>query len=198
MALECGAGCVLWFHYGGEHKGADKWNAQGVGHYLVMFCEGVFADVQPQLLIEVFEEDAAHIVAVGNDYGVFVAQCPEVGEGWPKHGVSRNIGVSALLVVVVEVGLDRCDVAQNTVLWQVWLYLLEYLKGIFECHGIYDKVGREVVNLIGRGEALCVVHEAQTFGVGVVYSCFVVKAEQVNKERPHFACPENQYLHYIF
>ena len=34
-----------------------------------MFLEGVFVDVQSELLIEVLEEDAPHIVALADDDG---------------------------------------------------------------------------------------------------------------------------------
>ena len=39
-----------------------------------MLVEGVFEDVELELLVEVLEEDAAQVVALGDDDGVLVAQ----------------------------------------------------------------------------------------------------------------------------
>ena len=48
VALEGGAGGVLMLHDGGEDEGADKRDAQRVGHRFVVLVEGVLAHVQPE------------------------------------------------------------------------------------------------------------------------------------------------------
>ena len=100
-------------------------------------------------------------------------------------------GVAALLVVVEEVGLHRGDVAQYAVAGQVRLHLLEDIKGMLERYGVDNEVGLEGINLVHRGEALGVVHKAQSPGVDIENCCLVLKAEQVNEEGAHFAGSEN-------
>ena len=46
VALEGGAWCVLMFHDGSKGEGGDEWDGEGVGYGLVVFFEGVFADVE--------------------------------------------------------------------------------------------------------------------------------------------------------
>ena len=70
VALEGSTWRILMFHDSSEDKGAHKWNGQRVSHCLIVLLKGVLVNVQPQLLIEVLEEDATHIVALADDDGV--------------------------------------------------------------------------------------------------------------------------------
>ena len=84
-----------------------------------MLLKGVFANVQPEaVLIQVAEEDAPHIVALGDNHGVLVVERAEVGKGRTKHRVGRYVAAAAGLVKVFQPGLNGRDVAQDAVLRQ--------------------------------------------------------------------------------
>ena len=84
-----------------------------------MLLKGVFANVQPEaVLIEVAEEDAPHVVALGDNHGVLIVERTEVGKGGAKHRVGRYVAAAAGLVKVFQPGLDGRNVAQDAVLRQ--------------------------------------------------------------------------------
>ena len=45
-----------------------------------MLFKGVLIDVQAQSPIEIFEEDASHVIALGDDDSVFLRQLIEIGK----------------------------------------------------------------------------------------------------------------------
>ena len=95
VALEGGARCILMLHHRGKDEGRYERDGKRVGHGVVVLIEGVFKDVQSQSLVEVLEENLAHVVALADDDGILGAQLVEVGEGWAEHRVSGHIAESA-------------------------------------------------------------------------------------------------------
>ena len=85
--------------------------------------------MQAEFVVEVEEEEAAHVVALGDDDGVLVAQCAEVGEGGPEHGVGRDVGAAAGGVEVLQARLDGGDVADDAAFGQVGDDLAERVEG---------------------------------------------------------------------
>ena len=67
VALEGSTRCILMLHHSRKGKGADKRNTQRVSHRLVVLVESIFMQTQSQLLIQVLEEDLAHVVALLDD-----------------------------------------------------------------------------------------------------------------------------------
>ena len=60
-----------------------------------MLLKGVFLDMEPETVVNVEEEKACHMVALGYDDSVFVGQIAERGKSGAKHGVGRYKPVSA-------------------------------------------------------------------------------------------------------
>ena len=56
-----------------------------------MLLKGVLVDVESQLLIEVLEEDAAHVVALADDDGILLGELLQIGEGRTEHRVCRDV-----------------------------------------------------------------------------------------------------------
>ena len=196
VLLERGARRLLVLHDGGEDEGGHERDAERVGHRLVMFFKGVLEDVQLQRLVEVLEEDAAQVVALGDDDGVLVAQVAEAGEGGAEHGVGGDVAEAALFVEPFQPGLDGGDVADDAVLGQDGQHLAEGVEGVLHGHGVDDQLRLEVLDFVQRGEAVGVVHEAQLHGVGVVHGRFVLETQYVCKEGAHLAGSKDQYSHF--
>ena len=148
MSLEGGARRILGLHHGGKHEGGDEGDGEGVGYGLVVLVEGVLEDVEPEALVEVLEEDLAHVVALADDDGVLGAQLVEVGKGGAKHGVGGHVAEPALLVPCLQPGLDRGDVAEDAVVGQCGQHLLEGLEGVLDGGGIDDQLGAEGAYLV--------------------------------------------------
>ena len=74
-------------HDGGEDEGRHERYRQRVGHRLVVLLEGVLIDVKTELLVEVLEEDAPHVVALADDDGVLLGELLQVGKRGSEHGV---------------------------------------------------------------------------------------------------------------
>ena len=87
VALEGGARRILMFHHRSKHKGADKKNAQRIGHRFVVFAKRIFAKVKAQTTVEVAEENAPHVVTFVDDDGIFVVERTQIGKRGAKHGV---------------------------------------------------------------------------------------------------------------
>ena len=193
--LERGARRLLMLHDGGEDEGGHERDAERIGHRLVMLLEGVFEDVQLQRLVEVLEEDAAQVVALGDDDGVLVAQVAEAGKGGAEHRVGGDVAEAALFVEPFQSGLDGGDVADDAVLGQDGQHLAEGVEGVLHRHGVDDQLRLEVLDFVQRGEAVGVVDEAQLHGVGVVHGRLVLETQYVCKEGAHLAGSEDQYSH---
>ena len=188
VALEGCAWGILVLHHGGEDEGGDEGDAEGIGHGFVVLFESVFADVEAQPLVEVLEEDAAHVVAFGNDDGVLRTECAEVGEGGTKHGVRGNVAAATRLVEFLHARLDRGDVAEDAVVGQEGKNLAKDVEGVFQRDGVDDQFGAEIAYLFQRGESEGVVHESQALGLNVIDGRFVLEAEEVHEEGSHLAC----------
>ena len=188
VALEGGAWCVLVLHHGGKNEGRDEGDAEGVGHGFVVLFEGVFADVEAQPLVEVFEEDAAHVVAFGDDDGVLRTQRTEVGKGGTKHRVGGHVAVAARLVEGLQARLDRSDVAQDAVVGNQRKNLAEYVGGVFQRDSVDDQLGTEVANLFKRGKSQRVVHKPQALRVDIIDGRLVLEAQEIYEEGAHLAC----------
>ena len=191
VLLERGARRLLVLHHGGEDEGGHEWDAERIGHRLVVLVEGVFEDVQLQRLVEVLEEDAAQVVALGDDDGVLVAQVAEAGEGGAEHRVGGDVAESALGVELLQSGLDGGDVADDAVLGQDRQHLTEGVEGVFHRDGVDDQLRLELLDFVQRGEAVGVVDEAQLHGVGVVHGRLVLETQYVCKEGAHLAGSED-------
>ena len=76
----------------------------------IVLLEGVFADVQPQVGIDILEEDLAEMVTFRDDDCVLVLQLAEVGKGRTEHRVGGDVTEAALLIELLQVGLHRGDV----------------------------------------------------------------------------------------
>ena len=152
-----------------------------------MLVEGVLEDVEFELLVEVLEEDAAQVVALGDDDGVLVAQVAEAGEGGAEHRVCGDVAESALDVELLQPGLDGGDVADDAVLGQDGQHLTEGVEGIFHRDGVDDQLRLELLDFVQRGEAVGVVDEAQLVRVGVVDGGLVLKTQYVGEEGAHLA-----------
>ena len=107
MTLEGGSRGILMLHHCSKHKGGYKGNAQRVCHGAVVLFKGVFVDVQSQSMIQVFEEDAPHVVALADDDGILFRELLQVGKGGAEHGVSAHIRMPALFVKLLEMCFDR-------------------------------------------------------------------------------------------
>lgn len=186
---------ILMLHHCGEHKGADEGNAERISHRAVVLVESVFADVQVKATVEVTEEDAPHVVSFADDDGVFVAQCPEVGEGGAEHRVCGDVTPSALFVELFESGFDGGDVAEDAVFGKVRHDFAEDVERVFQRNGVDDELGFEIVNFLQGGETLGVIHEPKSFRVNVIDSRLVVKTQEVHEERAHFSGSENEDAH---
>lgn len=195
VLLEGGARRVLVLHHGGEDESRDEGNGQGVGHRLVVLVERVFEDVQLQRLVEVLEEDAAQVVAFGDDDGVLRAQVVEAGEGGAEHGVRGHVAEAAFLVEGLQAGLHGGDVAQDAVLGKHGQHLAEGVEGIFHRGGVDDQLGFKFLYLVQRGEAVGVVDEAQLVRVDVEHGRLVLETQYVIEEGAHLSGSEDQDSH---
>ena len=155
-----------------------------------MFLKGVFVDVQSQSAVEVLEEDASHVVALADDDGVLLAQLVKIGEGGSEHRVSGDIAESRGVVILLQVGLHRRYVADDTVLWQVRQHFLERRYGVFHCYGIYDEFRCELLHLVECGKSLAVVCKPHSLRVFLIHRRLVVETEQVEEETSHLTCPQ--------
>ena len=187
MFLERSARRFLVLHDGGKDESGHERDGQRVGHRLIVLLEGVFKDVQLQRLVEVLEEDAAQVVALGDDDGVLVAQVAEAGEGGAEHRVGGDVAESALGVELLQSGLDGGDVADDAVLGQDGQHLAEGVEGVLHRDGVDDQLRLEVLDFVQRGEAVGVVDEAQLVRVGVVDGGLVLKTQYVGEEGAHLA-----------
>ena len=74
-------------HDGSKDECAHKRYAQRIGNGTVVLIESVFIDTQVEPPVQVFEEDAAHVVALADHDGVLFAQLLQVGKGGTEHRV---------------------------------------------------------------------------------------------------------------
>ena len=102
--------------------------------------------------------------------------------------MGRYVAVVGALVVFLEVGLHRRDVADDAVCGEVRQYLLEGGYGIFHGDGVDDEFGGKIPYLVESRQTLAVVSEAHSFWVFLIHCRFVVEAEQVEKETAHLSC----------
>ena len=195
VALEGRTRCVDRLHDSGKDEGADKGDAERIGHGAVVLVEGVFVDVEPESLVEVAEEEPPYEVALSDDDGVLLVQLTEVGEGRSEHGVRRGISPPRRLIELFEARLDGGDVAEDTVLGQKGDDLAENGYGVLERDGVDDKLWGEGLDLSEFCEALTVVCEAHASGVALEHGHLMVEAEQVDEEASHLACSQYQNLH---
>ena len=195
MFLERSARRFLVLHDGGKDESGHERDGQRVGHRLIMLLEGVFKDVQLQRLVEVLEEDAAQMVAFGDDDGVLVAQVAEAGKRGTEHGVCGHVAEAAFGVELLQPGLYGRDVADDAVPRQDGQHLAEGFEGVLHGHGIDDQLRLELLDFVQCGETVGVVYESQLMRVGVVHGGFMLKTQQVGKEGAHLAGSKYQYSH---
>ena len=153
-----------------------------------MLPERIFIDVQSQFLIQVFEEDAPHIVAFIDDDGVLLAQLVQVGEGGSEHRMGGDERVTGRQIVVLQPRLHARDVADDTVCRQIGHDFLEGRDGVFHRNGVDDQLRLELLHLLQTLKTVTVVGEPQASGVFLIHGYLVVEAEQVDEERSHLAC----------
>ena len=188
MALEGGARSILMLHHCSKDEGRHERNGERIGHRLIVLLERVFIDVESQALIEVLEENAAHIVALADDDGILLAELLQIGKGRAEHRVSGDIAHARLLVEFLEVGLHRGDVADDALLRQEWYNLLKYRDGILQRDCIDEQLRTELAYLLVGGETLTVICEAHTTCITFEDCHFVVETQQVDEETAHLAC----------
>ena len=175
-------------HHSSKHEGAYERNRKRVSHSLIVLLEGVLINIQSQLAVQVFEEDATHIVTLADDDGILLAQLLKVGKGRSEHRVSRYIAHTSLFVKILQIGLHTGDIADDTLLRQVRYHLFKHRYSIFQRHCINQQLGLEFLNLLERGETLTIVSKPHAFGVSLKHSHLVVKTQQVDEERTHLSC----------
>ena len=188
MTLEGGARRVLVLHDGGKDEGGDEGDGERVGHRLVVLLEGVLVDVQPELLVEVLEEDAPHVVALADDDGILLAELLEVGEGGAEHRVGGDVAHTRRFVKFFHIRLHAGDVADDALLGQVGNDLLEHWDGVLQRDGVDEQFGTELLDLLVGGETLTVVGEAHPLGVALEDGHLMLKTQQVDEEASHLAC----------
>ena len=71
-----------------------------------MFLKSIFADMQAQAGIDIFEEYFSQMIPFRNDDRIFFFQLSQVGECRTKHRVGRNIREATCLVKFFQVRLD--------------------------------------------------------------------------------------------
>ena len=175
-------------HHSGKNKSGHERNTQRIGHRLVVLLEGILVDVESQLLIEVLEEDASHIVTLTDDDGVLLRELLQIGKRRAKHRVGRHIAHACLLVEILQVGLHRGNIADDTLLGQVGYHLLEHRNSVFQRDGIDQQFRLELLNFLIRREALTIVGKAHALGITLKDSHLVVEAQQVDEETSHLSC----------
>ena len=74
-----------------------KVDTNGIDSFVV-FLEGVFKDVQLQVLIKVLEENLSQVVTFLNDDGIFRTQFVEVSKCGTEHRVGRYITETAVFI----------------------------------------------------------------------------------------------------
>ena len=195
VALESCARRILRLHDGGKDEGRDEGDAQRVSHRAVVLVERIFVDMEPETLIEVLEEDAAHVVALTDDDRVLLRELVEVGKGRTEHRVGRDVRMARLLIIILQPRLHGRDVGDDAVLRQVRKDLVERRLGELHRHGIDDELRGESLHLVHRRETLTVVGEAQPLGIALDHCHLMVKTEQVDKEGAHLTGSHNQYFH---
>ena len=154
-----------------------------------MLLEGVFVDVESKLLIEVFEEDATHVVTLADDDGVLFRELLEIGKRRTKHGVRRNVTHARRFVKIFHISLYAGNIADDALLGQIWNDLFKYRDGVLQRDGIDKQFGLEGLNLLVGRKALTIIREAHAFGIALEDSHLVVETQQVDEERAHLACP---------
>ena len=97
-----------------------------------MLLEGVFVDVQAQLLIEVLEEDTSHVVALADDDGILLGELLQVSERRTKHRMGRHIAHACTLIELLQIRLYRSNIADDTLLGQIGNHLFKYRNGILQ------------------------------------------------------------------
>ena len=197
VALEGGAGRVLVLHDGCKDEGGHEGDGERVGDGFVVLLEAVFEDVQLQRAVEVLEEDASQVVALGDDDGILVAQVVEAGEGGSEHGMGGDVAEAAGFVELLQSGLHGGDVAEDALLGQQGEHVAEGVERVLHGGGIDDQLGTEVTDFVVGREAVGVVDEAHPSGFDVKDGCFVLEAEEVGKEGAHFSGSEYQYSHVV-
>ena len=103
-----------------------------------MFVECIFKDIQLHGLVEVFEEDFAQVVAFADDDCILCIQVAEAGESGAEHRMCRHVAKTAFIVELLQPGLYRGDVADDTVFGQYRQHLTESVQCVFHRSGIYD------------------------------------------------------------
>ena len=122
-----------------------------------MLIECVFEDVQPQGLVEVFEENLAQVIAFADDDGILGRKLIKMSKGGTKHGVGRNVPESTLFIELLQARFNGGNVAQNTLLRQHREYLAKGIECIFHRGSIDHQFGLEGLNLLQSGEAVGVI-----------------------------------------
>ena len=153
-----------------------------------MLLEGVFVDVQPQLLVEILKEDTAHIVALADDDGILLRELLQVGKRRSEHRVRRDIAHACALVELLHIRLHGGDIADDTLLGQIRNDLLKYRDGVFQRDAIDQQFRLKLLDLIVGGETLTVIGEAHSFGISLKNCHLVVETQQVDEETTHLSC----------
>ena len=177
VALEGGAGRVLVLHDGCKDEGGHEGDGERVGDGFVVLLEAVLEDVQLQRAVEVLEEDASQVVALGDDDGILVAQVVEAGEGRSEHGMGGDVAEAAGFVELLQSGLHGGDVAEDALLGQQGEHVAEGVERVLHGGGVDDQLGAEVTDFVVGREAVGVVDEAHPSGFDVKDGCFVLEAE---------------------
>ena len=113
-----------------------------------MFGECIFKDIQLHGLVEVFEEDFAQVVAFADDDCILCIQVAEAGESGAEHRMCRHVAKTAFIVELLQPGLYRGDVADDTVFGQYGLYVAESILRVLYCNGIDNQFRFEFLNLL--------------------------------------------------
>ena len=188
VTLEGGTRGVLMLHDSSKDEGGDEGDAERVSNGLIVLLEGVFVDVQAQLLIEVLEENTTHIIALADDDGVLLRELLQIGEGGTEHRVRRDVAHTTLFVKFFQIGFDTRDIADDALLGQVGNDLLEDRNGVLQRDGIDEQLGLKRAYLVVCGEALTIIRETHALRVALEYGDLVVETQQVDEETSHLAC----------
>ena len=188
VALERGARCILMLHHSSKHERRDKGDRQRIGHRLIVLLEGIFVDIQAQLLIEVLEEDTPHVVALADDDGILLGELLQIGEGRTEHRVRRYIAHTRRLVELLQIGLHRGDIADDTRLGQMGNHLLKHRNGIFQRHCVDQQLGLKRLDFLVGRKTLAIVCEPHAFGISLKHCHLMLKTQQVNEEASHLPC----------
>ena len=175
------------FHDCSKNESRHERDGKRISHRIVVLVEGIFKDVQAQALVEVLEENLAHIIAFADDDGIFRTQLVEIGKGRTEHRVSRYVAEPACFVPFLQAGLHRSDIADDAILRKGGQHLVERIEGVLHGSCIDDQLRTELLYFFELGETIAVVHEAQLLWVHIKYSGLVLETQYVGKEGAHLS-----------